>query len=333
MSHSIPPNNKTSNLPGKKTQPKRQVFLKASCSLLVTVAIAFVGLKIYENRSLFNEWQPTLGDLFCFLGGAVLYAFSKFLIGFAWHKLTVFMGNTDIDLNDNLKIFARTQIAKYIPGNIFHLAGRHAVCKSLGFTHGGLAGAAVYEFVGVITAAGLIAIAGLILWEFRIDQIRLIMLLATIVLAGLAPALLNFLSGRIKFLNDLTVRNKTYGEIFFTLSGIYFLYLLFFIISGVIFYALILLFGGQGFSTPIGPVITIYALSWVIGYITPGASGGMGVREAVIIAFLSGIVGEPASILVALTLRLITIIGDFLVFGFSFLIPYHQTRTIKAQPE
>ena len=111
-------------------------------------------------------------------------------------------------------------------------------------------------------------------------------------------------------------------------------YICYFLLSpGVIFYALIFFFGEQGYSTPIGPVITIYALSWVIGYITPGASGGLGVREALIIGFLSGIVGEPASILVALALRLITIIGDFLVFGVSFLFPYHRTRTTKMQPE
>lgn len=42
---------------------------------------------------------------------------------------------------------------------------------------------------------------------------------------------------------------------------------------------------------------------------------------AVIIGFLSGIVGEPTSVLVALVFRLVTILGDCLVFGFSFLIP------------
>ena len=106
-------------------------------------------------------------------------------------------------------------------------------------------------------------------------------------------------------------KTKTYGEVFISLSVIYVLYSLFFVISGIIFYGFILLFGEQGHAAPIGPVISIYAFSWIIGYITPGASGGMGVREAAIIGFLSGIVGEPASVMVAIALRLVTIIGDF----------------------
>ena len=53
------------------------------------------------------------------------------------------------------------------------------------------------------------------------------------------------------------------------------------------------------------------ALAWLVGFVTPGSSAGIGVREAVLIAALEGSLGAPASGLIALALRLVTIAGDW----------------------
>ena len=59
---------------------------------------------------------------------------------------------------------ARTQIAKYIPGNIFHFIGRHAMGRRFGFGHTPMVSAAVLEGIGLILAASLLALVGALVW-------------------------------------------------------------------------------------------------------------------------------------------------------------------------
>ena len=48
------------------SEPKTKMFLKTSGSMMVLLALVFVGLKIYENRSLFINWRPTIFDFWLF---------------------------------------------------------------------------------------------------------------------------------------------------------------------------------------------------------------------------------------------------------------------------
>ena len=57
--------------------------------------------------------------------------------------------------------------------------------------------------------------------------------------------------------------------------------------------------------------------AWLAGFIIPGAPGGIGVREAVLIFFVTPIIGEPQSIAVAIALRFVTLLGDVCFFVIS----------------
>ncbi len=62
------------------------------------------------------------------------------------------------------------------------------------------------------------------------------------------------------------------------------------------------------------------ALAWLVGFVTPGSSAGIGVREAVLIAALEGTLGAPASALIALALRLVTVGGDVVFFTLGVIV-------------
>ena len=72
----------------------------------------------------------------------------------------------------------------------------------------------------------------------------------------------------------------------------------------------------------IGTVISTYVIAWVLGYIVPGASGGIGIREAALLILLGPLLGGSLVSALALVHRLITIIGDFL----GYLIVILQER-------
>jgi glycosyltransferase 2 family protein len=59
----------------------------------------------------------------------------------------------------------------------------------------------------------------------------------------------------------------------------------------------------------------------VIGFITPGAPAGLGVRESIMILILTNFIGQPTAAFVALISRLVVTIGDLVFFLFSYLLP------------
>ena len=58
-------------------------------------------------------------------------------------------------------------------------------------------------------------------------------------------------------------------------------------------------------------------MAWFAGFIIPGAPGGIGVREAIIILFLTPIIGEAESIVAAVGLRFVTLLGDVWFYTIS----------------
>jgi uncharacterized membrane protein YbhN (UPF0104 family) len=58
-----------------------------------------------------------------------------------------------------------------------------------------------------------------------------------------------------------------------------------------------------------------FALAWTAGLVVPGAPGGLGVFEAVLLVRLSVVVPEPSLLAVALSYRLLTTLADLLAAG------------------
>lgn len=57
-----------------------------------------------------------------------------------------------------------------------------------------------------------------------------------------------------------------------------------------------------------------YIIAWVLGFVVPGAPGGIGVREFVLTLLLGNVVGKELILTLSILHRLITIIGDFMAY-------------------
>ena len=58
-----------------------------------------------------------------------------------------------------------------------------------------------------------------------------------------------------------------------------------------------------------------FALAWTVGLVVPGAPGGLGVFEAALLLRLSSVLAEPAVLAVALSYRLVVTLADLLAAG------------------
>ena len=64
---------------------------------------------------------------------------------------------------------------------------------------------------------------------------------------------------------------------------------------------------------------SLFAIAWLAGYLVPGAPGGLGVRETMMVLLLSPVVGAGTAVGLGLTLRVTTTVGDAVAFALGML--------------
>lgn len=276
---------------------------------------------IYVLRSIFSYSEQVTGAFFSteysttVLVAAVFYAISLQLIGLSWYILLVSFGERSISLSLALQIFARTQLYKYLPTNVMHMLGRFIIAANHGASKSALSYAQVLEAVLMVLSAATVALV--FNFSFFLTAADNIGISKTVTLSIYC---LFFLF--VFFLIYLIyIKNISQGDgvITFVLSIlVFFSYASFFVANGLILVALLKTLTGT--VADLRVIIGIAATGWIFGFIVPGAPGGFGVREAIFIAGLSNVGILPASATaVAIAHRLITLVGDVLLFGAELL--------------
>src|ERR1700722_16592861 len=162
--------------------------------VLMILGLIFVVSRLWSYRhSLGGELlKPLL--LLTTLSFTVIYAMSGMLLAFGWWLIIHSRRQYErpIPWEAAWPIYGKTQIAKYIPGNIFHFAGRHVLSAREGVPHSLLVAAAALEVLMLLLAATLISLLaeGSLLGPIQHIGIRVPLLTVGVaLLAGLVAAL------------------------------------------------------------------------------------------------------------------------------------------------
>jgi len=284
-------------------------ILKIFKLTIILLSFWFIGEKFWEHQNWLRNSALNYKLLITIFICSVIYGLSEFLLSFAWRRLLKMCGHKDISANTCNRIYGKSQIAKYIPGNVFHVVGRHILGSQAGIKNIVLAGATIYEILGLISISVLIGFGGMIVFGlsniyFSLYQIILI-LFSTIVITSLITALAPYLMS----LRGIILPYRGIWDAVINISKIYVFYFIFFLIAGLLLVIIVNLFLDININL-IAKLIVIFSIAWLAGFIIPGAPGGIGVREAVIIFFITPIIGEAQSVAIAIALRFVTLLGD-----------------------
>ncbi|HEX3528545.1 MAG TPA: lysylphosphatidylglycerol synthase domain-containing protein [Thermoanaerobaculia bacterium] len=230
-----------------------------------------------------------------------------------------------------LAIFALAQAGKYIPGNVGQYFGRAVLARRQGVALRDSAFTLLVETAGLVLAAvacGALA-GGALPGGGRLALMA--------VAAVAAPCLFLFGVRRLvpRLRNRLpTAWREKLGDgplpvpSAAALTACLALYVLSFCSGGT---ALHLLARGLFAAPPGGWARTVpaFALAWVAGFVTPGAPGGLGVREALLVAGTAPVYGPGTALSAALALRAVTVLGDGLALlaGLAFRPRARQEST------
>lgn len=262
------------------------------------------------------------------LAAAVLLYASVILLGtVAWRVLLHAFGQRPDPWTAERQLLI-SQIGKYLPGNFAHFAGRFTLALRDGLS-GPAVGAALLTETAVTVAGGLVtAIAGLALVpdlkmrlaEVLPEQSRLIWLVVALAGAMLALYAATEALRRFRGLEDLP-RPR--------LSLVFAAFLIFPVSFTLLALSLQVVqsITAPGIPVPFTLMIAVFAAAWIAGLLTPGAPGGLGVRETVLTLGLTPLVGGPAALSAALLHRGVSIAGDVLCFALGLLLPRSQGRS------
>lgn len=231
-----------------------------------------------------------------------------------------------------VQVFFISQLGKYLPGNVGQFIGRGVLAKSTGIPVGVAVGTAIFEGIwNLVISSSLALLATVVLWDLHFAQngsSALTSKLAWILpLALVAPWL------SIKLLNAFLpqLSMKIGGGQLIRLPQlrtsllVSLLILINFLQQGYI----VKLQGELFFAHPDidwFSITLLYSSAWVVGYVVPGAPGGLGVREAMMVLLLTPLVGAAVASGLAVSMRLTTLLGD----GLSVLIGF-SGRALRAK--
>lgn len=289
---------------------------------LTLVAFLFIGRLMWRFGSQLFRSPLGTAHLELLIAGPVIYAITGVLLALSWFRLLHLFGKPGISFPHSFKIYARSQIAKYIPGNIFQFAARHVSGRESGIGHGPLMATMMYEVVGVAWAAGMLGLTGFLMYRLRQPHLSLPLILLVCVALFLFPAIFNTAAGRIKILKPMAFPGRSPLAIWKGIIPIYLLYILFFLVNGAVFVMVVTVASDSG-ALSSGLILSIYAVSWLAGFLTPGAPGGIGIRETVMVLLLAPTISQPTALFAALFFRLINILGDILLFLASMAVARH----------
>lgn len=287
---------------------------------LMGISLVFIIREImkidFRSVELENPWTA----LCMVLLFSCVQTLSVFLSGWGWKLILEFFHGTKLSNREVLKVYARANVGKYLPGNVMHYAGRNLLGSRLGWKHSDIIISSFLEVVLILMSACIISLLlsynrfiGVVqsAWEqVKISGLLIPALFLAVILLGVGIWLFN---------KNIAVKEKLkliWRPGFWLLFAKTFLaYALSFLIPG---FLLVLIYRGVlQVEVTISSAVTITGasvLSWLAGFVTPGAPGGLGVKESILLLMLGPLYGKANAIIAALIHRLVSILGDVAAF-------------------
>lgn len=287
------------------------------------------GTLFFLAKALKDHWQEVTRIHIHPVGWAILLiAIGITLLAHAWAgwvwTWVLKELNQPVNSCEFIQVYLKTNIAKYIPGNIWHYYGRIMAAKNANVSSSAATLSVLLEPL-LMAAAALIIV--LVSSKFMTQKTTIILL--TVQLLGLLGVLCilhpRFLNRAIRLLQRIKVKKSTsdtpqavplsleqyplrplLGELgFLGLRSTGFMLTLF-ALSPLNLSQIPLLFGAFSFA-------------WLLGLVVPGAPGGLGVFEATAIALLQQ--HFPTAVLISATglYRLVSILAETAGAGLAWL--------------
>jgi len=286
-------------------------ILRVIGKILMLVSILFIARKIWEYKVELGEYINRELILQMVIS-TLIYSMFVLLLPFIYKRtLTIATGyeGTYIKIAE---LYCTSNIMKYLPGNVMQYIGRNKIAVDEGLEHKKVAWATFLEIcITVLSSIVLISL-------FSVGEINGYTFSRRERVIGIFLCI-----GSTIFLGKIH-KNKIWDFIeilginIFINCGVGFLFHAFLMVNTEI---------SIGYA---GEIIGGFSLAFLVGYLIPGAPGGIGVREFVLIQLFAEIVSEKDILVLSICFRLVSVFADLLAYIIVGLyVKYHKNRRGK----
>lgn len=313
-------------------------FIKYIGSLLMVLSILFVVVRL---RRLDINYRVIVqkNNIYILLFLSILYGIHIYLLSYSWSRLIKMITGKSISFLETAFVWNKSNMMKYIPGNVFQYIGRNEIAIIENLNHLDVALATIVDvlinllgvfMVVLITYAQGIGV-GIKLFldnKYYVLIAGGIIFVVGVLLISFKKKLASFLE-RIKVVfvkKNIPIVCKLI--IFYSFWAVY---------TGLIYICILYEIVGISLTlNNVSIIIGAYLMSWMIGFVMPGAPGGIGVREvAITLMLLPYNEIDINDILLAIVIyRLVNIIGDLLGMAASYcsyILAMNMDKKVKEK--
>ena len=286
---------------------------KINLKLLITlICLVFLSNSINGNFHELANQTIALKEILWLLSATIFTFLSIIINAYAWKCLIRNIG-CNINKLDVIKIFINTNIYKYLPGGIWHFVSRYNMLR-LNFTN-------ERSVESVLLEPLLMLVAALIFIPFGSLNIFIFILCWSSTLV-LVKDFRGFIISVLKGMKtSIFTRNYKFDDTTYIQNNKNILPKKSYPFQPLLVEIIFILFRFFGFMCCINAfsvrslisnseLISYFSFAWIIGLIVPGAPGGMGVFESVILFVLGSQLPEAPLIASLLCYRLVATISD-----------------------
>ncbi|MCL2188341.1 MAG: hypothetical protein FWC16_04675 [Defluviitaleaceae bacterium] len=303
----------------KKMDVKR--WASYAGSLLMVASLGFIVRRIFLTHgdvdfSVF--YNPVI--VMALLGVALLEGAGIIMASFNYRAMVAHVSGIRVKTTLAMVVYTMSNVYKYIPGGVMYVLGRNKIAVDTeDLSHAKVAVATVLEGASIAIAAVTIAIVfsfeHSMYYIRQMENLAVIGVIVLIVIWAAIPIIYRFrhkINAQWRDIKDSS--NKLRPSLLLVRLCVAFV--LMFLWAFTFLATLMLL--GQEMTLGLGiTVMGLYMLSWVAGFLTPGAPSGLGVREVVMLMFMGGALNEGILISAMVMHRMLTVIGDLSAYGIA----------------
>lgn len=279
------------------TKSNLRKALNYTGSIIALLSVLFVAHRIHVYWAQIPDDTFTLKLLALLMLLAAIYGAANALLASAWRILMKSLGQA-ISGRTATRIYGLTQLAKYVPGNIFQFAGRQLLAMSYGFSGKAIAKSAFLELLLlVLTGAGFTLWMSPLLYPAfsAVYGLSIFIIMAALIAWGL--------------------KWRGHAGLIMVIAR----YFLFLFISGTVFLCVLYSIADSWTLTfvQVLPLIGAYVIAWLAGLVTPGSPAGVGIREFLLILMLKPFFAEIDIVVAVILSRMTTVVGDSVFYLYS----------------
>ena len=302
--------------------------LKLIGNAVMITALILVVKKLRDmdiSFSQFSEGRVLCALLLCFVIQTAIIVCSCY----PWLVFTRSLSGRKIPYSAAMPVYTQSNLYKYLPGNVFQYVGRNQLAADMDISHVDVACATVLDVLFCVfwTAVISVFMLGGRIAELMSKYGKNLLIVGAV---GIVIIIVLVLAVRLKFRDKFKAYISRYSKAFakenrpMLLRGVFY-YLLQNAVSAAMYMGCLALIVPQADTGELVALTGAFLFAWIIGFVTPGAPGGIGIREGVML-FVCGDSFADRIVLFVLAMRIGSILADVAAFLIGRLYGREKSR-------